>query len=106
MFQSVPQLKTAKPRLLASFQCWQYVTIQVIGGQTLYLSENDTSLMGADDSGLIEALQINQAAGIVQLWWKGDLWAAGSIAFKPLIIIPGQQTSSMAPSYDVSGANQ
>lgn len=105
MFQSVPQKGTAKPRLLATFPTWTFVTAQVVGPNTLYLSETDTSLLITDDSGLIEALQITQAVGIVQFWWKGDLWAAGSAAFKPVIIIPGQSVGSMSESFSLSGAN-
>lgn len=58
--------------------------------------------MQTDDSGIIDALQIVQGAagnqGIVTLWWKGDLWAAGSTPFKPLIIIPGASTGSETPT--------
>ena len=94
MLQTVPQLGSAKPRKLATFQCYTFLMILVIGAQTLYIAETENALMQSDDSGLIDALQINQASGIRNLWWKGDLWAAGSVTFKPLIIIPGATTGS------------
>ena len=95
MLQSVPARGTSKPRLLASFKCPTFVIIQIVGPSTLFLAETDNALMQTDDSGLIDALAINQASGIQYLWWNGDLWGAGSQVFKPLIIIPGATTGSM-----------
>ena len=95
MLQTVPQLGLAKPRKIATFPCYTFLIVQVINaGQTLFLAETENALMQTDDSGLIDALQINQASGIRNMWWIGDLWAAGSIAFRPLIIIPGTTTGS------------
>ena len=55
--------------------------------------------MMSNDDGTIDALQINQASGIVGLWWNGTLYAAGSQAapgsFKPFIGIPGAETGGL-----------
>lgn len=89
----VPQLGIGPPKLLASFKCLTPIQIQVIGPETLYLSD-DGNAMAADDAGLINAFQFNQATGIYTLWWIGDLYAAGSAPFEPLIAIPGVTTGS------------
>jgi len=97
MLQSVPQRGAAKPRLLGTFSCWTYVTIQIVGPNTLFIAETDNALMQTDDSGTIDALQLTQAGapgGLYQFWWMGDMWGAGSVAFKPLIIVPGATTGS------------
>jgi hypothetical protein len=99
MLQSVPSRAQAKPRLLVQgLKCPTPITIQVVGPNTLYLAESDTALMQTDDSGVLDALQINQASGIVVFWAMGDVWAAGSqaanAAFKPLIYIPNTNTGS------------
>lgn len=98
MLQSVPSRASAKPRLICHLDCVTPITVQVIGPNTLYIAETDTQLMINDDSGLIDALQINQASGAVTLWMKGDVWAAGSQAvnqnFKPIIYVPGNQVGS------------
>ena len=96
MLQSVPQINQFKPRKIVTLNCWTFIVIQVVGPQTLYIAETENALMQTSDTGLIDALQINQASGIMRLWWKGDLWAAGSAAFSPLIIIPGATTGSGA----------
>jgi hypothetical protein len=97
MLQSVPLRGGAQPRLLGTFKCLTAICVQVIGPNTLFLSERAESLLQTNDAGLIDALQINQASGLVTLWVQGDLWAAGSIAFTPLIYIPGVNTSSGLP---------
>jgi hypothetical protein len=94
VLQSVPQLARAKPRLLVTLKCLSPIIVQVIGPNTLYLAETDNALMQTDESGLIDAVQINRASGLVLLWWLGDVWAAGSVPFKPLIIIPDVNTGS------------
>ncbi len=92
MLQSVPSRGSAKPRLLGTFRDLVYVVVQVLGPNTLFLSETETGLMSTDDSGsTIDGLQIVAASGIVGFWWRGDLWAAGSQVagntFKPYIFI-------------------
>lgn len=94
MLQSVPQIAASKPRKIATFNCPTFIAIQVVGPNTLYIAETENQLMLTDDSGLIDALQINQASGLQKFWWNGDLWAAGSVAFKALFVIPGAQTGS------------
>jgi hypothetical protein len=91
MLQAVPKLGNGKPRLLGSFRCPTYVIIQNATPNTLYLAETENALMQNADDGSIDALQITNTSGdghgVVQLWWKGDMWAAGSaIPFRPLII--------------------
>jgi hypothetical protein len=99
MLQSVPARASGAPRLLATFSCPTFVVIQVIGPNTLYLAETQQQLMMANDDGTIDALQINQAAGIVSFWWNGTLYGAGSQAvgqsFKPFIGIPGAETGGL-----------
>jgi hypothetical protein len=97
MLQSVPQLAMAKPRLLGSFRCPTQIIVQVTDAHTLYLAETENALMQTSDSGLIDALQITIATGIITFWWYGDLWAAGSaIPFFPLIIIMEGVTTGSA----------
>ena len=113
MLQAVPKLGNGKPRLLGSFQCPTYVIVQVTTPNTLYLAETENALMQNADDGSIDALQINQANGIQPFWWYGDLWAMGSAAFRPLIIIcegvttgsalgVGQGAYGMVPTVDTS----
>jgi hypothetical protein len=94
MIQPIPALTGGKPKLVNSFKCWTFIVIQVVGGATLYIAESDNALCTTTDNGIINALQINQASGIVPLWWIGDLWVAGSIAFNAIIGIPGVNTGS------------
>lgn len=89
----VPQLGIGPPKLIGSFKCLTPILIQIVGGETLYLSD-DGNAMEADDAGLINAFQFNQATGPYTLWWIGDLYAAGSAPFQPLIAIPGVNTGS------------
>jgi hypothetical protein len=97
MKQAVPQIGSGPPILIASFKCWTYLVIQVVGPQTLYLAESMNAIQAQTDNGVIDALQINQATGIIGIWWKGDLYAAGSAAFTPIVGIPGVNTSSGLP---------
>jgi hypothetical protein len=99
MLQSVPARASAAPRLLNTFACPTFIVIQVTGPNTLYLAETQQQLMMSNDDGTIDALQINQASGIVSFWWNGTLYAAGSQAvgtvFKPFIGIPGADTGGL-----------
>lgn len=94
MLQQIPQLGNGPPILIATLKCITPIQIQVFGPETLYLAETQNALTQASDAGVINGLQINKATGIYTLWWIGDLWAAGSIAFQALITIPGVNTSS------------
>jgi hypothetical protein len=73
--------------------------IQVTGPQTLFLAETEQQLMMYNDDGTVDALQVDQAAGIVGLWWVGPLYAAGSqnpgAVFKPFIGIPNYNTGGL-----------
>lgn len=97
MLQSVPAIGAANPRLLATFSVWTFLVVQVTGANTLYLAETSAQLLSTSDNpNIIDALQIAAGAGIVYLWWRGDLWAAGSAAFKAFIGVPGNVASSAA----------
>ena len=107
MLQSVPAIASAKPRLLATFPVPTFIIVQIVGPNTLYLAETDQQLMLSNDNGKIDALQLTQAGapgGLYFMWWQGDLWAAGSVAFQPQIVIPGPTTGSMSPEGGVPRA--
>lgn len=94
MIQSIPQIGISPPKLLGTFKCLTPIVIQVTGPDTLYLAETNNALSQENDFGVIDALMINLASGIIKLWWIGDLWAAGSDAFQCIIGIPGVNTGS------------
>ena len=99
MLQSVPSLRTAKPRLIATFAIPTFVIVQVTGANILYLAETENQLMMSEDAaGIIDALAIATTNGIQCYWWNGDMYAAGSQApgqtFKPCIVIAGATTGS------------
>lgn len=95
MLQSVPIRGAGKPRLLCHLRCLTPITFQVIGPNTLFISDIDVALMSTDDAAqLIDAIQINQASGQVTLWMKGDVWAAGSANFNAVVYIPGNNAGS------------
>ena len=97
--RSIPSRGNSNPALIASFPCWTFLAVQVVGANTLYLAETQQQLaLTSDVTTDIDALQIDQTDKIVQLWWLGDLYAAGSqaagVTFKAYIGIPGVITSS------------
>ena len=94
MITSVPQIGTGKPKLVDSFACYTYIIIQVFTANTLYVAETDNALLEPNAFGQIDALQINQASGIIRLWWKGDLWIAGDEQFNCIVGISGVNTGS------------
>lgn len=107
MLQSVPSRGSANARLLVTLPCWTFIVIQVIGANTLFLAETQQQLTAVSDDGSIDALQVAAAAGIVGIWWIGDLYASGSqapgVTFKPYIGIPGVTTSSARPQTGAYG---
>jgi hypothetical protein len=106
MLQSIPAFQSNQPRMIATFPRWTFVIIQVVGVNTLFLAETSHQLLMVADDGTVDALQIAAQNGIVQLWWLGDLWAAGNQApgtvFKAFLGIPGNVTSSMNVGSGVS----
>jgi hypothetical protein len=107
MIYSVPQRGMNKPRLIATYKQWTYLVFQITGANTLYIAETDTELMIVSDGAqLQDGLQINQAAGIVALWWQGDLWAAGSAPFSFMLQAPGFNTQAPGTTQGAMGANQ
>lgn len=62
---------------LGHYRNWTYVIFQMIGPATAFLAHSRQDLMTDTQAGR-QGLQITQAAGIVRLWWKGDLWASAS----------------------------
>ena len=101
---SVPARAAAQPSRVASFPCWQFVGIQVIGPQTIYIADNQADLKTVSDSGvnLNDGLQINQASGLQWFWWKGELWAAASIANGEFILMAPGSRSQVAPDDGLS----
>jgi hypothetical protein len=103
MLQSVPSLRSAKPRLLCTFTQVTPIMVQVIGPYTLYLAETDQQLMENSDAGTIDAIQINQASGLVVIWVNGCLYAAGSQAvaapFLPFIYIPNVNSGGLVNAF-------
>lgn len=98
MLRTIPPRGGGNPALIATFACPTFIIVQVIGANTLFLAETQQQLALVSDTGEVDALQIAAAAGIVGLWWNGDLYAAGSqaigVTFKAFIGIPGVTTST------------
>jgi hypothetical protein len=95
----VPLRASAQPLRVANFPCWQFIMVQVIGPNTVYLAEDADELKQVSDSGnvLNDGIQINQASGLVALWWLGELWTAGSAANTQFILqTPGSKNSLAA----------
>lgn len=91
---SVPQIGQANPVRIASYDCYAWLVIQVIGPNTLYLADNPNDLIQVDDPTFpFAGVQVNQATGVFETWWKGELWAAGSVAFTFLMVAPGTANS-------------
>jgi len=78
VLQSVQQIGSQQPPLLQHFKCLTPIAIQVIGPATLYVADNAQALVSTSDSGLIDALQLTNAMGIVTIWVQGDIYVAGS----------------------------
>jgi len=57
---------------------WTRVHVQVLDGNTLFLSRDKKSLETVGTGGLQQGLQIVKANGIVTLPWIGDMWGIGS----------------------------
>jgi len=91
---SVPQIGLAGPRRIASYDCYAWLVIQVNTPNTLYLADNADDLTRSDDpTNPFAGLQVNQANGIFETWWKGELWAAGSAPFTFTMVAPGTSNS-------------
>jgi hypothetical protein len=96
---TAPQRAAAQPLRIANFPCWQFLMVQVIGPNTVYLAEDADELKQISDSGnvLNDGIQINQASGLVPLWWLGELWVAGSVPNTQFILqTPGSKNSLAA----------
>jgi hypothetical protein len=94
-----PQRGKAQPSRIANFMCWQFVGIQVIGPNTIFIAEDADELKQVSDSGnvLNDGIQINQASGLQWFWWLGELWVAGSAPNTQFILqIPGSKNSLAA----------
>lgn len=99
MVITAPQRAAAQPRRIASFPCWQWCIMQVIGPQTIYLAEDADELKIASDSGAVlnDGIQVNQATGIFSFWWMGELWVAGSVPNSQFLLqTPGSKNSLAA----------
>src|SRR5882672_10380872 len=97
--ETVPARAAAQPKRVASFPCWQFIMIQVIGPQTIFIAEDADELKIVSDSGAVlnDGLQINQATGIFEAWWVGELYAAGSVAGAQFILQTPGSKSSLGP---------
>ena|ERR1700689_4915819 len=103
MLQSVPSLRSAKPRLIATFAQVTPCMIQVAGPNTLYLAETEQQLMELSDSGEIDALAITAASGLVVVWFNGALYAAGNqapgVVFKAAIYVPNINSGGLVNAW-------
>jgi len=99
MVVTVPARASAQPTRVASFPCWQFIMVQVIGPNTIFLAEDADELKQVSDSGAVlnDGLQINQASGIFEAWWQGELYAAGSVAGAQFILQTPGSKSSLGP---------
>lgn len=96
MVITAPQRAAAQPLRVASFSCWQFCIIQVIGPNTVYLAEDADELKQVSDSGIVlnDGWQVNQASGDRLFWWLGELWVAGSGPNTQfLLFTPGSKNS-------------
>lgn len=88
VLQTVQPLGGQQPACLGHFKCLTAILFQVLGAGTLYISDNAQSLIGVSDTGVIDAIQLNQATGPITIWVEGDIYVAGSIAFQAIIYKP------------------
>jgi hypothetical protein len=88
VLQTVQQIGGQQPACLGHFKCLTPLCFQVLGAGTLYISDNSQSLIGTSDDGIIDAIQLNQASGVVTIWFEGDVYVAGSVQFKAVIYKP------------------
>lgn len=102
--QTVPARAAFQPKRLASFPCWQFILIQVIGPQTIYLAEDQEELKTSSDSGAVlnDGIQVNAASGLVGIWWKGELWAASTVSGGQFIMMSPGSRSQVAPDAGLS----
>jgi len=93
---SVPQRATAKPRRVASFDCYTWILIQVTGAGNVILAQDSDELLSQLDAGLQDGLILTAAGTVVPFgtWWKGDLWAAGSVATTFVLLAPGSTNNA------------
>lgn len=99
MVITAPQRAQAQPLRIGNFACWQWCMAQVIGPQTIYLAEDADELKQTPDSNVVltDGLQINQASGLFQFWWLGELWVAGSNPNSQFVLmLPGSKNSLAA----------
>lgn len=68
----------APARLVASFDAWTRIHLQVRDASTIYLANNRPDLETAGPGGQQGGLAITQASGIVSLPWIGPLYLLGS----------------------------
>lgn len=59
---------------------WTRVHIQVLDGNTLYISSSRKDLEQPGAGGIQQGLAIVKTMGIVTLPWIGELWGIGSAA--------------------------
>ena len=73
--QNIPNTKA---RLIAQFDTWTRIHLQVRDASTVYVANNKNDLETAGPGGQQGGLSIAAAAGIVSLPWIGPLYMLGS----------------------------
>jgi len=69
---------TSPAELLAQFDAWTRVHLQVRDASTVYIARDRNTLEVAGPGGQQGGLSITSAVGIVSLPWIGPLYALGS----------------------------
>ena len=64
--------------LIASFEAWTRIHLQVRDASTVYVANNRTDLETAGPGGQQGGLSLTAAAGIVSIPWIGPLYMFGS----------------------------
>jgi hypothetical protein len=92
MIHNAPTIANGGPARVLVLREWFKILIQVTGPGTVFLGTNKDEA-GRITQGIVQdGIQLNAANATVpfDLWWKGELWAAGSdpgVQF--VIIVPG-----------------
>ncbi len=64
--------------LIASFQSWTRIHLQVRDANTVYFSRSRVDIETPGPQGLQQGIAIQQASGIISLPWIGPLYMYGS----------------------------
>lgn len=75
---SLQNIPNTKARLIASFEAWTRIHLQVRDASTVYLANNKVDLETAGPGGQQAGLALTAALGIVSIPWIGPLYMLGS----------------------------